>query len=328
MVTSFVLIMMLVIEYINVQTKGLWHVKLQKNRFLQIIIAAFLGIVPGCLGAFTVVSLYTHRMLSFAAVVTVMIASFGDEAFYMLSLIPQQAFMLMLLTFGIAIVVGFVILFFTKKTECTDCGFKVHQEVDKQNFFKWSIIKKQLKHISFVRFLLIMSFVVFGVLLATESIETHGEPWGWERITYLVGTVITLLISLTASEHFLEHHMWEHVIKKHSIKLFLWTLLAMLMIEFVPNFENINLWVEDKQILLLFLAVVIGIIPESGPNLVFITLYMTGNIPFSILLANSIVQDGHGALPLFAESKRDFVKVKLINALVGLVFGYIGLTFF
>jgi len=63
MITAFVLFMMVVIEYINVQSRNVWAEKLQKSPFLQIIVAALLGITPGCMGAFTVVSLYTHRMM-------------------------------------------------------------------------------------------------------------------------------------------------------------------------------------------------------------------------------------------------------------------------
>jgi hypothetical protein len=59
MITAFVLFMMVVIEYINVQSRNVWAEKLQKSPFLQIIVAALLGITPGCMGAFTVVSLYT-----------------------------------------------------------------------------------------------------------------------------------------------------------------------------------------------------------------------------------------------------------------------------
>jgi hypothetical protein len=57
---------------------------------------------------------------------------------------------------------------------------------------------------------------------------------------------------------------------------------------------------------------------------VFITLFASGHIPFSILLANSVVQDGHTALPLLAESKRGFLWAKLINVTVGLVAGIAG----
>jgi hypothetical protein len=52
-----------------------------------------------------------------------------------------------------------------------------------------------------------------------------------------------------------------------------------------------------------------------------------GSCSVSILLANSIVQDGHGALPLFAESRSSFFLakgIKLIPALivVYVVYGY------
>ena len=68
-ITVFVLIMMTLIEYINIQSKNTWSDKLRQSPFMQIVMAALLGITPGCLGAFTVVSLYTHRMMGLAALV-------------------------------------------------------------------------------------------------------------------------------------------------------------------------------------------------------------------------------------------------------------------
>jgi hypothetical protein len=55
--------------------------------------------------------------------------------------------------------------------------------------------------------------------------------------------------------------------------------------------------------------------------LVFVTLFSQQLIPFSILLASSIVQDGHGMLPMLAESRKDFFLIKGINILIGLVIG-------
>jgi hypothetical protein len=71
----------------------------------------------------------------------------------------------------------------------------------------------------------------------------------------------------------------------------------------------------------LAVACLLGLIPESGPHLVFVTLFADGAIPFSTLLASSIVQDGHGMLPMLAHSRRAFVIVKTINLLVGLLVG-------
>ncbi|MBW2683365.1 MAG: hypothetical protein JRC69_07380, partial [Deltaproteobacteria bacterium] len=68
----------------------------------------------------------------------------------------------------------------------------------------------------------------------------------------------------------------------------------------------------------------VGLIPESGPHLIFLTLYVEGTIPLSIFLASSVVQDGHGMLPMLAESRKEFFRVKAINFTVGLLFGFIG----
>ncbi|GAI25647.1 unnamed protein product, partial [marine sediment metagenome] len=58
------------------------------------------------------------------------------------------------------------------------------------------------------------------------------------------------------------------------------------------------------------------------PHMIFVTLFAEGAIPFGILLASSVVQDGHGMLPLLAESKRGFISVKVVNFAVGLLVGF------
>ncbi|MBU1238737.1 putative manganese transporter, partial [Myxococcota bacterium] len=69
------------------------------------------------------------------------------------------------------------------------------------------------------------------------------------------------------------------------------------------------------------LAGLIGFIPDSGPHLLFVMLFFQGVIPFSVLAASSISQDGHGAIPLLAHSRKDFFFVKGINLGVGLLVG-------
>lgn len=73
--------------------------------------------------------------------------------------------------------------------------------------------------------------------------------------------------------------------------------------------------------MVLLFACLIGLIPESGPHLVFVTLFAKRAIPFGILVGNSIVQDGHGMLPMLAHSKRAFLGIKLVNLVVRFVVG-------
>ena len=68
-------------------------------------------------------------------------------------------------------------------------------------------------------------------------------------------------------------------------------------------------------------AALVGIIPESGPHMIFVMMFANGLIPFSILLTSSIVQDGHGMLPLFSYTIKDSVLIKLFNLLFAIVIG-------
>jgi hypothetical protein len=95
MITGFVFIMMVLIEYLNVLTRGWWQKGLKDSGWRQYAVASALGSVPGCLGAFTVVSLYAHGAVSFGALVGTMVATRGDEAFVMLAVFPGRALILM-----------------------------------------------------------------------------------------------------------------------------------------------------------------------------------------------------------------------------------------
>ncbi|OYT17348.1 MAG: hypothetical protein B7C24_02945 [Bacteroidetes bacterium 4572_77] len=346
MITTFVMVMMMVIEFLNVKSKGEWSHKLKKSPFLQILLAAILGVIPGCLGAYTVVSLYAHEIFRFSALVTAMIATSGDEAFVMFSIIPEYALLLNGIILLIAIAVGMLLLFFGKRFEffCVAPGHLViHEEEIKDHVHQKPSIIENLKHISFTRALLIggVLLFLFGLLSGTFSHEhfdistltgaqhhqeiEHEHHINWVMITYLIISTLALYIFFVSSDHFLEDHLWGHIIKKHFLKIFLWTFGAMLLVSFMSQFYEVNAWISENMWLVLVLAVLIGVIPESGPHLVFVIMFFHGLIPFSILIASSIVQDGHGALPLLAESRKSFFTMKAINIAVGLVVGGLGL---
>jgi len=325
-ITSFVLIMMLLIEYLNVQTRGSWQIALGKSRLGQYLLGASLGVVPGCLGAFTAVSLYSHRTISFGALVAAMIATSGDEAFVMFSMFPLQALWISLALFFIALAAGWVTdaLFINQARflQREDHDLELHEEVI-CHCFSPSGILIQLKQITFPRTILIALFGSFLLLLATGLLGPG--VWDWKRITFVLGAGFALFVVLTVPDHFLEQHLWEHVVKKHLARIFLWTFGALLAIHYLDAYLNLSDWIQDNLFLVLLIAVFVGIIPESGPHLIFVTLFAQGSIPFSILLASSVVQDGHGTLPLLAVSGRAFLWLKLVNIAFGLFLGLGGL---
>ena len=325
MITGFVFVMMLVIEFVNVQTKGLWHHKVSGNVLKQYIFAAILGIIPGCLGAFTAVSLYSHRLISFGAIVTTMIATSGDEAFVMFAMFPQKALLLTAVIFSISIIAGFAAdrIPHTEKilNKFSDNSFPLHDEEECKCFQK----DKFLSHIvrpSYYR--LIMAFIILSLFVGIISGVLAGKSELWLKITILISISFSLFIVISVPEHFLIKHLWDHIVRIHIPKIFIWTFGTLLTIQILLNNIDIESWTTNNMLIMLFIAVLIGIIPESGPHLVFVTLFAEGMIPFSVLLASSISQDGHGSLPLIAESKRGFLAVKSVNMAMALLVGIMG----
>jgi hypothetical protein len=71
----------------------------------------------------------------------------------------------------------------------------------------------------------------------------------------------------------------------------------------------------------LLLGALTGVVPESGPHLIFVMMYAQGLVPFSVLFTTSFVQDGHGMLPLLSYSIQDSILIKAFNLVFGITIG-------
>ena len=368
LITGLVVVMMMMIESLNIESRGMVFKGLRKTKFGQVVVASLLGSIPGCMGGFATVSLYTHRMFSFGALVAMMIASSGDEAFVMLAMIPEQALVLFAVLFVLAVGVGVVVDFFHDRihsrsctlhdhSECgadTDChdGYVVHEGGGTHDTGSSVKSGHDKRHYGWKRLLMFAGLAVFIAALATGHLghdhsahvhhdshvhhehteECHIEEAhrhhidllseDWMNVLFAGLSVIVLLVLLFASDHFVEEHLWEHIVKKHLPVIFAWTFGVLLVLGFVLQYVEIDRWISDNTALMILLATLIGIIPESGPHLIFVTLFATGVVPFPVLLASSISQDGHASIPLLAESRRSFLWAKLINCLVALLAGF------
>jgi hypothetical protein len=122
-------------------------------------------------------------------------------------------------------------------------------------------------------------------------------------------------------KHFIHEHIFKHIIKKHIWKIFIWMFLTLVVLGMFPDIFSPESFRSFNMIYLLVIAALIGLLPIPAPNLLFIIMFSQGLIPFSVLLTNSIVQDGHGLLPILGYSFRDAMKVKLFKLVFGLLIG-------
>lgn len=321
MITAFVAVMMIAVEYLNVLTRGAFEKGLRAAPALQYGAAVLLGAVPGCLGAFTVVALYSHQVVTLGAVVGAMIATFGDEAFVMLAMLPRTALWLML---GLA-AVGFVVApvvdrFAGSRRYAPDSCPRLSIHAEECGCFPGREILAQWVRPTPHRLLLLVAMAAFTLWVVLGG---PGLPpaWSWVRVTLTVVAAFGAFVVATVPDHFLTDHLWGHVALHHVPRIFAWTAAVLVGLAVVEQAAGIEVVTAAGPWALLLMAALIGLIPESGPHLVFVTLYAAGHLPLSILVASSVVQDGHGMLPLLAESRADFVRVKLVNLGVGLAVG-------
>ena len=320
MITVFVTMMMIAVEYVSVLSRGAFQRALVRSRWAQYSGAVLLGAIPGCLGAFTVVALYTHRVVPLGAVVGAMIATSGDEAFVMFSLFPATALWLGLGLIVLGLVVGpLVDLVGRDRFAGEPCPELVVHEEETCCCFPGRAVVEQWLRPGTARLVLSGAIVVYLIALTSGILGPSG--WGWLRVTLLVVGLFGGFVVATVPDHFLNDHLWRHVVVRHVPRLLAWTFGALVLIAIFNRVIDVDQVVQNNLWVILALAALLGIIPQSGPHLIFVALFAEGVIPFSALVASSIVQDGHGMLPLLAESRRDFVRVKIVNLLAGLAIG-------
>ncbi len=121
--------------------------------------------------------------------------------------------------------------------------------------------------------------------------------------------------------HYIKEHIYQHIIRKHLLKTALWTFGAILVVEIGMRYLNLEAFSSNYPIILLFTAAAIGLIPQSGPHIIFITMFANGLIPFSVLFTSSFVQDGHSMLPMLSYSIKDTILLKVFNMAIGLFIG-------
>lgn len=261
--TLIVTALMFAIEAFNFSTKGSFMAFLHRSHAGQIVASSLLGAIPGCVGGYFTVSMYTKRMFSFGALLAMALATTGDEAFVMLASYPKTALAIFGGLFVLGLAGGFI----------ADARGRHYMEKDA---------------------------------------DQCDCPEPDERL---------------AEEHKSLKHKLLHTLR-HGGKIFLWTFGIMAVVGAVQQFVDLESWVGANIPLMILLAVAIGCIPQSGPHMVFVTLFASGLLPVSVLLASCISQDGHAGLPLIAASRKDFLKIKLIKCVIALAVGFATMLIF
>ena len=194
-------------------------------------------------------------------------------------------------------------------------------------------------HIAYKIFWLIAGIgLILGILLLCQvNVNTSLGITNIGAIIGVSGTIICVLYMIITKRLFKnEDHIFEEE-KVFSLKETLvhnaedtafvttWCFVAYLIYEFtvyaIGGDDVVKDWLIASGVMTVLIGALVGLIPGCGPQILFVTLYSRGMLPFAALIANAVSQDGDALFPLLAIDRRSALTATLITTIPALIIG-------
>lgn len=308
---------------------------LKRAQRWQALFSSLLGAMPGCGGAIIVVTQYTRGYVSFGSVVAVLIATMGDAAFLLLAREPMTALGVMcvsvVLGWGSGVVIDLIhgadFMSANGETRQSCPTFLPGKGGAEQAYWRRMMERFWL--------VLVMPGAVLGLALAAQVdfdtlVPGLGAPVFWLGV---VGAALCLAMwgfSRMPNAHaeacpYMRSTMTSttRVIKDTNF-VTSWVVLGFLAYELAVHFAGtgIDTWLQVWAPFVPLVAIAIGFIPGCGPQIVVTSLYVTGTIPLSAQLGNSIANDGDALFPALALAPRAALLATVYSAIPAFILAY------
>ncbi len=115
---------------------------------------------------------------------------------------------------------------------------------------------------------------------------------------------------------------------KHTIKIWLFILVISFALEFVLNlvgFENVAGYMAMNSTLSIFIACLIGLIPNCAASVLLTECYLTGVLSAGAMMAGLLVSSGMGLLMLYRTNRNigENIRITVILYVSGIVWGLV-----
>ena len=307
---------------------------LKAARRWQSLFAALLGAMPGCGGAIIVVTQYTRGYVTFGGVVSVLIATMGDAAFLLLAREPMTAVAIM----SISVLIGWVSGVIVDKVHGQDF---MSQGGKPQLCPAFLPGRREMEEGRWRRLMerfwlaLVLSGLGVGVLVAAQVdfdalIAGLGIPVFWLGVAGAALCLAMWGFSRTSHAHaescpYLRSNMTSttRVIKDTNF-VTSWVVVGFLSYELAVHIlgSGIENWLSVWAPFVPLVAIAIGFIPGCGPQIVVTSLYVTGVVPLSAQLGNSIANDGDALFPALALAPRAALLATVYSAIPAFILAY------
>jgi len=303
-----------------------------KHKRLQVVIASLLGALPGCGGAIVVVTQFTRGYASFGSFIAVLVATMGDAAFLLLAREPLTA----LYVFAISLTAGTITGIIVDAVHGRDFMAMERDGQPPEDIPQTSHDHKPEMHISEMIWMgMAMVGLVFGFMDAfqMDSEALFGAFGQFEPVKWFgfVGAGLSLLIWATVKDGHTTlgadtmpgDPIAPRVVADTTF-VTSWVVMAFLGYEMLVGFAGLNVGALFGSWLVLMpaVAILIGFVPGCGPQIVVTSLYLSGAIPFSALIANAIANDGDALFPALALAPKAAILATLYSAIPAALIGY------
>ena len=342
----FVSIVLFAFGFINYKYDNIFLRFLINNKKLQPLIGALLGLSPGCGGAILVMPLFVKGHISFGTVIATLIATMGDSAFVLISHSLLDFFKVSAISFLVALVVGYLCDYFNLSKRLNLTHTPKDENINKNLDLKdpnIGSIPYKLTHGFLYKLFIILSIIGFimGVTLLTGIELKNPLINSIFNLVGFLGTILSIIYMFIDKKLLINDTEELEVHKSSSLKetlihnvsetafvislVFVAYFLYELVVYFIGGEDVLTNYLTYSGLISVFGGALIGLIPGCGPQIIFVTLYTKGIIPFGALISNAISQDGDALFPLIAMDKKSAFLATVITTIPAII---IGLAFY
>ncbi|MEA3402966.1 MAG: putative manganese transporter [Armatimonadota bacterium] len=355
----FVGAMLLFFGYLNYRAAGGLIDAIRRYERFQVPMGAALGASPGCGGAIFVMPLYLRGTISYGTVVATLIATMGDSSFVIISKMPLQAVSIHVISLVVGILAGYIIDAFgigaglVEPEEAGAAGSgpsshgqwphlghtpgdRIDEALHPEGHEVPGTVGYEITHRGYVVYWVVcaVGFALGVILLAQRDV---GQWLGFDlnRVVGLTGLALSVVWLIAGCHTVAADTHAELEEKVASLKetfihdahetafVTFWVFVAYAAYALFMHFTQLDLQalVAQAGVLPVVATACIGLIPGCGPQIVIVTLYTEGVIPFSALVAHTLSQDGDALFPIIAMSPRVALRLTITTTVPALVVG-------
>ena len=324
-VSVFVGFTLIVFIGLDSLTKFDIHSFLEKTKKFHVPIASLLGAIPGCGGAIIVVTQYIQGRISFGSLVAVLTATMGDAAFLILAMEPSTGFLIFILGICVGTVSGYVVdLIHATNFMMANSDIELEFEKLKKTF---------VSNFNIFWLILFVPGFFIGILLAFQiDVDTLFNIPPNVSIVLLLGSAGAILSIFMWSLNPLSDFQCSTDKSRGFLSRVVdttnfvttWVISGFLVFEVFMYFTNIDLksffdlWLPFVPLI----AILFGVLPGCGPQIVVATFYLNGYVPLSAEIGNAISNDGDALFPAIALAPKAAILATIYSGLPAIIVAY------